>query len=166
MNFRWRGKDYRLSLDRHLGRRIDSKTEAVAEAEKIRTGIREGTFGVGGAGLTATAALTVPGGITWEQFARTYLERRGTPASANEAGYLTRLAAFVLRGERVERFGDKPLSAITEDDCEAAFSKLRQEGKAASTLNKYRLFVGGMFRWGVKTKMWRARQDSNLRPSA
>lgn len=45
-NFRWRGVDYRLSLDKHLGRHVDSKTEAEGEAEQIRITIRGGSFGL------------------------------------------------------------------------------------------------------------------------
>src|SRR5439155_24955318 len=45
LNYRPKGgPDYRLSLDREVGRHIDSKTEAQAEAERIRTEIRSGTF--------------------------------------------------------------------------------------------------------------------------
>ena len=44
-NFKWDDHHYRFSLDRHLGRHVDSKSEAEAEAEKIRREIREGRFG-------------------------------------------------------------------------------------------------------------------------
>src|SRR5205809_4761988 len=45
LNYRPKGgPHYRLSLDRKVGRHIDSKTEAQAEAERIRTEIRNGTF--------------------------------------------------------------------------------------------------------------------------
>ena len=39
------GESYRFSLDKYLGRRIDSKSEAEAEAERLRIEIREGRFG-------------------------------------------------------------------------------------------------------------------------
>ncbi len=39
------GPSYRLSLDKHHGKHIDNKTDAEAEAEKIRIAIREGHFG-------------------------------------------------------------------------------------------------------------------------
>src|SRR5688572_14088627 len=38
------GASYRFSLDKQVGKPVTSKTEAEAEAEKIRTAIREGTF--------------------------------------------------------------------------------------------------------------------------
>jgi integrase len=43
-NFKWKGQHYRFSLDKELGRDIDSKSLAETEAEKIRTAIRENRF--------------------------------------------------------------------------------------------------------------------------
>lgn len=43
-NFKWKGVHYRFSLEQALGRRIDSKTEASTEADRLRTEIRTGTF--------------------------------------------------------------------------------------------------------------------------
>jgi hypothetical protein len=41
-NFKWRGLHYRLSLEREAGRPITGKTDAQAEAERIRNAIRDG----------------------------------------------------------------------------------------------------------------------------
>ena len=41
----WKGTAYRFSLDKHLGKQIDNKTDADAAAEDIEKAIREGTFG-------------------------------------------------------------------------------------------------------------------------
>jgi hypothetical protein len=38
------GPHYRISLDRELGRHIDSKAASTEEADRIRTAIRNGTF--------------------------------------------------------------------------------------------------------------------------
>jgi len=130
---------------RELGRHVASKAEAQAETEKIRVAIREGRFRR--RADPPAACASAPQEIAWEQFARTHLERRGKPATVNESGYLNRLASFVLPGARGARFGGKPLAAITTDDGEAMFAMLRQEGKAASTLNKYRQFLRRLFRW-------------------
>lgn len=43
-NFKWKGTHYRLSLDREAGRHLDGKGEAAAEAERLRTAIREGKY--------------------------------------------------------------------------------------------------------------------------
>ena len=39
------GPSYRFSLDKHLGRHVDNKTDAETEGEKIRIAIKEGRFG-------------------------------------------------------------------------------------------------------------------------
>lgn len=44
-NFKFGQTHYRFSLDRHLGRRVTSKTEARAEADRLRAEIRAGRFG-------------------------------------------------------------------------------------------------------------------------
>lgn len=43
-NFKWKGEHYRFSLDKELGKRIDSKSVAETEAENLRTRIRAGEF--------------------------------------------------------------------------------------------------------------------------
>ena len=44
-SYKFDGHHYRFSLDKHLGRHLDSKTEAEVEAERIRLEIRAGDFG-------------------------------------------------------------------------------------------------------------------------
>jgi integrase len=141
------GPGFRFSLDAELGRHVASKTEAIAEAETIRRAIREGTFRRR-AEVQPTPKLATADAITLEQFTQTYLERRGKPATANDVAHAKRLAAFSL--PPTGTLGAKSLGAITEDDLELFFAQLGQEGKAAATLNKYRLFASAMFRWAVR----------------
>ena len=66
LNFKPRhGQAYRLSIDRYLGRHVDSKTEADTAADNIRQAIREGAFG-----LPAPRAQ-----LTLRDLADLYLER-------------------------------------------------------------------------------------------
>src|SRR5690349_7773355 len=44
LNFKHGQTHYRFSLDKEVGRRIEGKGEAEAEAERLRTEIREGRF--------------------------------------------------------------------------------------------------------------------------
>jgi hypothetical protein len=46
LNFKWKRGHYRLSLDREVGRRLEGRTEAETEADRVRTEIRRGTFRV------------------------------------------------------------------------------------------------------------------------
>src|SRR5688572_687833 len=93
LNFRFKGTHYRLSLDRELDRHIAGKTAAASEAEKIRTAIREGTFRQ----RDANPAQPIPAreALTLAAFAKTYFERRGKPATANDSSCLGRLLAFI-----------------------------------------------------------------------
>ena len=64
-SFKWNGRHYRFSLDRHLGRHVDSKTEAEREAAALKLAIRGGQFGKSSA----------RGDMTLRQLADVYLER-------------------------------------------------------------------------------------------
>ena len=63
--FKWSGVHHRFSLDKHLGRHIDNKTDAENEADNIRIAIREGRFGQPAPRQE----------MTLRQLAETYIER-------------------------------------------------------------------------------------------
>lgn len=149
-NFKARGgPNYRFSIDRELGKRVADKTTAQKEAEKIRVAIREGTFRRQ-AEIMATQPAATADAITLTAFGQTFLERAGRGATANNRTCLRKLTAFTLLGSGT--LGDKPLGAITEDDIEAFFTHLRQQGRAASTANKYVQLCRALFRWAVRKK--------------
>jgi hypothetical protein len=89
------GAHYRLSLDREVGQRIEGKTEAIAQAERIRTAIRDGTFRP--APELRPILAPVP---TFRAFAEVWKVRRGSQlASAKDDVYrLATICAFVLPG--------------------------------------------------------------------
>ena len=68
---------------------------------------------------------------------------------------LKRISAFSLPDGP---FGEKPIGAVTEDDIEAFLTHLREQGRAASTRNQYRLIFKAMSGWGVRkghlTRTW------------
>ena len=66
------GPHYRISLDRELGRHIESKIEAIAEAERIRIAIRSGAFRA----APAIAAPVAPA-LTFRMFAEMWQTQRG-----------------------------------------------------------------------------------------
>ena len=81
-NFQWKGVDYRLSLERERGRRIETKGEAEAIAEQLRLDIRAGKFRgqvpeVPGATAAAPATSREPE-LTFAAFAEIWKERRGS----------------------------------------------------------------------------------------
>jgi len=86
LNFKWKGKHYRLSLDRELWKHVESKTDAQAEAERIRTEIRAGTFRVQ---PEPSTPLPPPESPTLEQLGVEYFKRyinpkTGEPLSRDE----------------------------------------------------------------------------------
>ena len=75
-NYKHGDVHYRFSLDREVGRRIEGKTEAEAEAERIRTEIRNGTFRQ--ATALADAPQQIAAALTFAQFAEVWETRRGS----------------------------------------------------------------------------------------
>jgi hypothetical protein len=151
-NFSWLGTPYRFSLKRCVGRDITSKTEAEALAEKIRTEIRAGTFDATKAGATTRVQHTPPDVVSFETFARLFIERyskdRGK-ASWRDDEYMTRqLVSFRVVDDT--RLGDRPVQVITEDDLEAFIKHLVTLGRAASTRNHYVQLIKAMSRWAVR----------------
>jgi integrase len=64
-HFKWKGVHHRISLDKHLERRVEGKTEAEDEAAKLRIAIKEGRFG---------AAVQTRSTLTVAQLLDTYLK--------------------------------------------------------------------------------------------
>jgi hypothetical protein len=145
LNFKLRGgPSYRFSLDAHVGRPLKGKTEAEAVAEKIRIAIREGTFEHPKDRPATTPHLATTEVLTFEAFAGRYVDRCGRPVSANMRQCIRSLAAMTSEGVR---FGDRPLAAITEDEIEALFARLRADGYSASYRNKFVQTIKALFRW-------------------
>ena len=146
------GQSYRLSIDAHVGKHVEGKTEAAKVATAIKAAIDAGTFKTRAeAAATAARANGAPpasaDAIKLSALGQTFLERAGKGATANNRACLSRLTAFALGAGTL---GDKPLRAITEDDVEAFFAQLRRESRAASTINKYVQLVRALFRWAVR----------------
>jgi len=145
--YQWKGARHRVCLDRLLGRRRKGKTEADAEAERIRGEIRAGTFGREPAEPAAPATVTVAqlGGIFLER----YSKAQGKVSWKNDATMLRNVAAFVI--PRTGRsFGTLPVGSVTEDDCDVFLESLRARQLAASTRNKYLQTLKAMSAWGVR----------------
>jgi site-specific recombinase XerC len=73
-----------------------------------------------------------------------------TGNTANNRACLNNLTAYRLPDG--DTLGAKPLGAITEDAIEAFFTVLRNDGKAASTINKYVQLCRVLFRWALKKR--------------
>ena len=145
-NFSWKGVSHRLSLDRECGRHIESKTEAQAEADRIRAAIREGRH-------QATSSPATLDDLTFAQFAETWEERRGRElANAYDSGHrLKKICGFKLPGANPPiNFGQKPVSSITTDDVESYRDYRKAKGLSPVTVNHDLRLLRKMFNWGIR----------------
>jgi integrase len=154
-NFKPRGGPaYQFSLDVELDRHLEKKEDAEAEADRIRSEIRAGTFVRAAERRKAVPApVTLPDAITWEKFSATYLERVSEVRERNKSWkndqyMFAQIGAFTLPDG--SRLGDKALRAMTEDDLEAVVVQLRIKGRATSTRNQYVQLLKASFRWATK----------------
>ena len=125
--YRHRGKRYRVSLDRYVGRHVGTKTEAREIADALRTDVRRGTF-------NRPAMTSSPETITVERFGGVFVQRVApedsrSPSWKRDYEYkMKRLSDFMPDG--TNRLGDLPLRSVTEDTLEAFLVTLRAEGQS------------------------------------
>jgi integrase len=138
LNFTPRGgQDYRLSLDVELGRHIDSKTEADAEATRIKSEILAGTFVCAvdrreaTASSTAGAALARAAADTVESYAR----RDWLPsAELNLKASTVHFYKDNLENHVFPLLGNLPIAEITRKDCRQLIATARTKGVKIDTV--------------------------------
>jgi len=148
LNFKPRGgKAYRLSLDKYLGKHIDSKTKAEIEAEKIRTAIRAGGFGQPAPRQE----------MTLRQIADTYLERYVAVERAATAVAFTGALATICRtvvprptGESAP-FGDWRLADVVTDTIERFREVRRGQGLGVVGTNRLLEHARALYNWSLRT---------------
>ena len=150
LNFWHDGKGYRFSLDRRAGRHLTSKTEALAEADVIRTAVRMGTFG---------QAVSTPQTLTVEELGRLYFDRYikvHRKASVKEEQYrMNRLCRTVVPGPNgaPHPFGSWSAAVVTAGDLDAyrgiVLSKSRGIRGGTVSVNRCLGLLRAMFNWAV-----------------
>ena len=142
--FMWQRQHYRWSL----GARITSKTEAKAEADRIRDQIRAGTFG-------PQAASPAP--VTLEQLMDVYFERHvtvhgqpGRPRANADSSRRVILRTALATADGHERaFRDWPITDITADTLER-FKEVRlAAGGGKVAINRNLTLLRSCFNWGI-----------------
>ena len=123
--YQWKGARHRVCLDRLLGRRLKGKTDADAEAERIRGEIRAGTFQRETTPPLPAAQVTVAafGAI----FIERYSKAREKVTWREDAGRLAIVAAFVLP-RTGHTIGAMSIHDVIEDDCDVFLASLRARG--------------------------------------
>jgi len=144
-NFHWKGTTYRLSLDKHAGKHLDSKTAAEGVADTLRTEIRENRFGT---------ALPQLDRMTLADLFKTYTERKldverpeRKAADKQQIDLITRtVLPTVPEGERP--FGEWLVCDITTDTLER-FREVRSvRGRVAA--NRNLACLSALFNWAVR----------------
>ena len=114
------GRAYRFSLDKHLGRHLETKAEALSEADRIRVAIREKRFQLGSPETSQSSDV-----MTVAQLVATYQTRhlnlhskRSAPAEARRLSLAMRTAVVRGAGQGVP-FGTIPVNDLTARDIDA-----------------------------------------------
>jgi integrase len=149
LNFKPRGgPPYRLSLDRELGRRVESKSEAKAAATMIRAAILAGTFHASTSTPNAAASLTF--GDVAVRYLDAYVRSRLRPRSVEQAKYhLAALQRAEIPGANgaLVRLADKPIESVTKADVEAVRALRRVRGIVGT--NRLLERLRHLFNWAI-----------------
>jgi integrase len=149
LNFKPRGgPPYRLSLDRELGRRVESKSEAEAAATMIRAAILAGTFHASTSTPNAAASLTF--GDVAVRYLDAYVRSRLRPRSVEQAKYhLAALQRAEIPGANgaLVRLADKPIESVTKADVEAVRALRRVRGIVGT--NRLLERLRHLFNWAI-----------------
>jgi hypothetical protein len=146
LNFKHGETHYRFSLDRHLGRHLDSKTAAETEAENIRTAIRNGEFG----------KPAPREDMTLRQLAGLYKERYvATAHSATAAEYAYSLGTICRTEIPFPATGSAPLGDwrvldIVTDTIERFREIRRGQGTGLVGVNRNVRRLRALFNWGIR----------------
>jgi hypothetical protein len=121
------GVHYRFSLDRHLGRHLDSKTEAEDAAERLRVAIKDGTFNSGANDHSPEApeGESTPPLETFENYAGEWLR---TTAALNLKSSTIRFYRDNLKNYIFPAFGVRPVGEIRREDCRRLIATAREKG--------------------------------------
>ncbi len=145
-NFKWRGKSYRLSLEKEADHPITNRDEARAEADRLRAAIRSGRYPV--PVEPAPTAVT-----TFRQFADIWLARAGSrlASGAIDKYPLKLFNDFVLPGTNPPVMcGDKSVGGVAFGDIEAWREARRKIGRSPVTINHDLKLLRKMFNWGIR----------------
>ena len=148
LNFKFKRAHFRFSLDKELGRHVESKSDARSEADQLRARIRSGTFR-----QPQVMQSAAPQQQAFRSFANVWKTRRGLElVNARDNGYrLGTICAFSLPGtEPPLLLGDKGLDTITTDDIEAFRDHRKAKGLSPVSVNHDLRLLRKMFNWAIR----------------
>jgi hypothetical protein len=131
--FKWKGKRHQLSLDRELGKHIENKTDATAEAEGIRTAIRDGTFAR--SGERAATETAQPQETSQPYSVDKYVRDDFMPsAKLNLKASTIRFYEGNLDNHILPFIGSLPIIAVTRKQCRELIATARTKGLKIKTV--------------------------------
>ena len=139
---------YRFSLDKYLGRHLESWDDAREAANQIWLEIRAGRF----RGPQAQASALGRGPMSFRAFADLWQARRGDQLVSGKIHRyrLGTICKFVLPGTHPPRtIGETALDALTLLDFEAFAEARRDAGKSAVAVNHDLKLLRSMCTWAV-----------------
>ncbi len=146
-NFKWKDRHYRFSLDKHLAKHLDNKSEAEDAAHDIRKAIKAGIFGRAAPQLDA---LTL--GLLLDAYKKRYVDNE-RKAAARAVGWQI---ALIKRTEiertdgRAQPFGAWLVADVTTDAMDR-FKETRQ-GRGIAAANRDLALLRAAFNWAIRTK--------------
>jgi integrase len=149
--FQWQGTHHRYSLDRLLGKRIESKTDAETEAERLRVAIKDGTFRKQGEAEPVTRETLTLAGLLTLYRERALSTRSETTRTAfdHAVRVITRTPVPGLDG-RALPFGEWRAADVTTE----ALEQFRDVRKPHGTTGANRLLghLSTVFAWAASNK--------------
>ena len=158
LNFKWQEVHYRLSLDREAGRPITGKSDAQAEAERIRNAIRDGRFRPYNDNSGTTCAS-----LSFARFADIYVKEHvtkfcKTSALRNVPSMRRRVEPVLVPSDTGHPmpFSEKAVASITTHDLEILDAALmavsphrRNSTGGRTSRNRIMQFLKAMFNWAM-----------------
>jgi integrase len=149
-NFKWQGTHYRLSLDKYLGKHIDSKSAAEDAAADIRKQIKAGTFG---------QPAPVLDRLTMGQLLDAYMTRYVEVERKDSVENVTYQIALIKRTEidrldgKRQPFGEWLVADVSTDTIDRFKERRRAQGIVAA--NRDLALLRAAFNWGIRKKQVR-----------
>jgi integrase len=145
----------RISIDRHKGEHVASLDDAKTIAAELRSAIASGTYPP----KPATGSAVDPVAVTFKTAAERFVEgvpilrgkNAGQARGGRELQKINAICAWKPAGSDTA-LGDYAVTAISEDMLEGFITSLRQDGRAASTVNKYVQTIRALDRWLTKKR--------------
>ena len=146
-SFKWKGRHYRFSLDRHLGQHVASKTDAKSAADQLRAAIRDGVFD-GGAPVSDRLTL----GELLDLYVQRDVQVRRPETAAADQGQINLIKAVSvpLPTTGTRRLGDWPLSDITTDTIERYREVRAGAGGGVVAINRNLALLRACFNWAIR----------------